>query len=182
MRQVPAPDAILHAHATLPPTQPSILVIGYGNTLRGDDALGPEVATLIEQQKFPGVFAVTVHQLTPELADPISAADAVVFIDASSDPASEVSLRPLAAADQVEVRPHFGHPAALLKLAAQTFQRCPAAWLLTVPGFDFGFKGGLSARAQAAAQTGLAMFTSAWRHWSEQGNCDRLPEIVRARS
>ncbi len=33
--------------------QPSVLVIGYGNTLRSDDGVGQRVATLVEEWELP---------------------------------------------------------------------------------------------------------------------------------
>ena len=57
------------------------VVIGYGNTLRNDDAVGPRAATIVQGWGLPGVTALAVHQLTPELAEPIAAARLAVFVD-----------------------------------------------------------------------------------------------------
>ena len=62
------------------------LVIGYGNTLRGDDAVGQVVArALAGEAAIEGVEVIACHQLMPELAECIDAADLVVFIDAAAD-------------------------------------------------------------------------------------------------
>ena len=58
-----------------------ILVIGYGNTLRSDDGAGQRVAELVAEWKLPNVRSLPVHQLTPELAEPISQAELVIFVD-----------------------------------------------------------------------------------------------------
>jgi hydrogenase maturation protease len=58
------------------------LVIGYGNTLRRDDAAGVYAAELIEQ-RYPGVMCLTVQQLTPEMVVTLAHYRTVVFIDAS---------------------------------------------------------------------------------------------------
>ena len=58
------------------------LVIGYGNTLRRDDAAGVYAAELIEQ-RYPGVMCLTVPQLTPDMAVTLAHYRTVVFIDAS---------------------------------------------------------------------------------------------------
>ena len=50
------------------------LVIGYGNELRGDDAVGPLVARTAESWQRPGLRALAVQQLTPELAEDIAGA------------------------------------------------------------------------------------------------------------
>src|ERR1044072_3449496 len=61
------------------------LVIGYGNELRGDDGVGPRVARAVQQLSLPHVRVLVQHQLTPELAEDISRARAVVFVDAAID-------------------------------------------------------------------------------------------------
>src|ERR1035441_6445297 len=62
-----------------------LLVIGYGNTLRGDDGVGPRVAEAIEKLNLPGVRTLVCQQLSPEYADPVSRARTVVFVDAAVD-------------------------------------------------------------------------------------------------
>jgi len=59
------------------------LVIGYGNTLRRDDAAGVYAAELIEQ-RYPGVMCLTAQQLTPDMAVTLAHYRTVVFIDASN--------------------------------------------------------------------------------------------------
>jgi hydrogenase maturation protease len=76
----------------------SLLVIGYGNTLRSDDGVGQRVAEAVTALSLPDVKTVSCDLLTPEWADPISQAKQVIFVDASVDAAREVQLRPLAPA------------------------------------------------------------------------------------
>jgi hypothetical protein len=64
----------------------NLLVIGYGNELRGDDGVGPKTAMAVSEWHFPGVKTMVCHQLTPDLAEPIAAAERVVFIDAVAEP------------------------------------------------------------------------------------------------
>jgi hydrogenase maturation protease len=60
------------------------LIIGYGCPLRGDDAFGWHAAhRLLKLAGNDSVQVLATHQLTPELAEPISHADLVIFIDAS---------------------------------------------------------------------------------------------------
>jgi len=59
------------------------LVIGYGDTLRRDDAAGVYAAELIEQ-RYPDVMCLTVPQLTPDMAVTLAHYRTVVFIDAST--------------------------------------------------------------------------------------------------
>jgi hydrogenase maturation protease len=125
-----------------------ILIIGYGNALRGDDGVGPRVAEALRGA--PGVEAVAVHQLTPEWAEPISRAGLVVFIDAAAGGrAGEVRCIPLAATPG---RPgsHETTPAGLLAMAADWFGRCSLAYMVTIGGESFAVGEGLSAAVEAA--------------------------------
>jgi hydrogenase maturation protease len=115
-----------------------ILVIGYGNALRGDDGAGPAVARSIESLHLPGVRTQALHQLTPELAEDISVARAVIFVDARQAPeARAVEVLPLEPATQPEIRAHTSNPGAVLALAKTLYGRCPPTWLITIPAADF---------------------------------------------
>src|SRR5262249_51109422 len=65
-----------------PAMKARLLVIGYGNELRGDDGVGPAAARAVAAWAEPCVQAIATHQLTPELADAIAGAEEVVFVDA----------------------------------------------------------------------------------------------------
>ena len=71
----------------------SLLVIGFGNTLRCDDGVGPKAVLAVEELGLPGVRTLTCPQLTPELADPLSKVDSAVFVDAAVDHRGAVRLR-----------------------------------------------------------------------------------------
>jgi hydrogenase maturation protease len=134
-------------------TQPStsLLVIGYGNTLRGDDGIGPKVAEAIDALDLPGVRALTAPLLTPELADPISQAHTVIFVDAAVDAPREVQLRKLEPAETSQIMAHAADPRTMLALARDVFGHTPEAWWLTIPAEKLDFSEELS----ALAQTGL---------------------------
>ena len=83
-----------------------ILVIGYGNTLRGDDGVGPKVAETVGALRLPGVRTLICQQLSPEHAAPISVADTVIFVDAAVDAPEEVQLRRLTPNDSPQLLAH----------------------------------------------------------------------------
>lgn len=63
----------------------SVLVIGYGNTLRRDDGVGVRAAELMAADpRFAGVEVRTAYQLTPELSLGLGTASLVVFVDADA--------------------------------------------------------------------------------------------------
>jgi|SRR5271165_2245398 len=119
-----------------------ILIIAYGNPLRCDDGLAWRVAEKLSQLNLPGeVEIITRHQLTPELAEPLSQAASALFIDAArvGVPGELVwgSLQPQPSS------PLFTHdcsPAAVLRLAQELYGRCAEAFTITVCGerFDQG--------------------------------------------
>jgi hydrogenase maturation protease len=72
-----------------------VLIVACGNTLRGDDGVGPEVGELLATRLAgTGASVIVSHQLLPELADDASRAQLVIFVDAAADhPVGTVSLR-----------------------------------------------------------------------------------------
>jgi hydrogenase maturation protease len=132
-----------------------ILVIGYGNTLRRDDGVGPKVADAVAALALPGVRALAFSLLTPELADPVSQARIVIFVDAAVDAPREVQLRKLAPADSSQIMAHAANPATLLALARDVFGHAPEAWLLTIPVENIGIGEELSAFARRGLETAV---------------------------
>ena len=132
------------------------LVIGYGNELRGDDAVGPRVAAAVNEWNFNGVIAQAVPQLTPELAEPISHAQLAVFVDAAAAPnTEEVQISRLDPSVPSDLDSHLGDPRALLALSRAVYGRCPTAWLITIPTLGFDFGAPLSALAGRGVRTAL---------------------------
>lgn len=133
----------------------TILVIGYGNTLRGDDGAGYRVAEQVETWNVPGVRAIACHQLTPELAAEIVECDRVIFVDAALPETYTVvsveSLQP----DPTPLETHFSTPAGLLQLAQQLFNHCPEAYQVLIPTHSMEFTESLSALTQTALKTAL---------------------------
>jgi hydrogenase maturation protease len=125
-----------------------VLVIGYGNALRGDDAVGRQVAERVAASAPPGVETISVTQLVPELAVRIAEARAVIFIDASAESdAHEVAFRELTCIDDPSAPSHATGPRELLTLAGACYGRWPSAWLVTVPTIIFEFSEHLSQSA-----------------------------------
>ncbi len=125
-----------------------LLVIGYGNTLRRDDGVGPKVAEAVAELALPGVRTLACPLLAPELAEAVSQARAVIFVDAAVDAPREVQKRALAPAGSSQVMAHAASPATLLALARDVFGHAPEAWLITIPVEDLGIGDEFSPLAQ----------------------------------
>jgi hydrogenase maturation protease len=124
------------------------LVIGYGNTLRGDDGVGPRVAEAVEKLNLPGVRTLVCQQLSPEYADPVSRAHTVVFVDAAVDAPREVQLRRLEPGESSQLMAHAADPRTMLALARDVFGHAPQAWWLTIPAVKLDFSETLTPEAQ----------------------------------
>jgi hydrogenase maturation protease len=129
------------------------LVIGYGNELRRDDGVGPRVARAVAGWGWPGLAAVSVHQLTPELAEAAAGADEVLFVDAAAG--GGVRVRPVRPAARRPALGHTSSPPELLAVAEALYGRRPLAWLITVGAADLGFGEGLSPAAARGMEEAL---------------------------
>ena len=129
----------------------SVLVIGYGNPLRGDDGLGCVVAdALLDRQDMQ---VVCTHQLTPEIAEPLSRASLAIFVDATVDGVAG-RIRCEVAEPSAESMNALGHhlsPERLLGYAKSLYGKAPRrAWTLSVAGKAWGYREGLSDVVQRA--------------------------------
>jgi hydrogenase maturation protease len=118
---------------------PHTLIVGYGNTLRGDDGAGFLAAELLlERIHNPEIEILAQHQLTPELMENISRAAHVIFIDAAvSGPAGKVHRIPLRPAPACAGFTHHATPESLLAGAQSLYGLTPEATLYTIPGRSF---------------------------------------------
>jgi len=133
-----------------------ILVIGYGNTLRGDDGVGPRVAEAVGELHLPGVRTLICPLLTPELADPIARAGKVIFVDAAVDAPRAVQWRRLEPRESLQLMAHAADPRTMLALARDVFGRAPEAWWLTIPAIALGFGEELTPTAQRGLAEAVA--------------------------
>jgi hydrogenase maturation protease len=116
------------------------LILACGNTLRGDDGLGPWLATWAEERfrADAGVRVIARQQWTPELAEEIARAESVLFIDCSVESAAgEIALQPVHPAAQgwasKGLATHHVGATELLALALELYDSAPQnALLLTV--------------------------------------------------
>lgn len=128
------------------------LVIGIGNTLRGDDGVGAAVAQQVAaQQHLPDLQVITCHQLTPELTALISQAEQVIFVDASVNlPAGVVQALPLSLENAQKLSAHHTAPAALLMAAKVLYGAQPRSTLVAIGAQHFGYGEQLSESVASA--------------------------------
>ena len=125
------------------------LVLGYGNTLRSDDGVGPKTAEAVAALNLPGVTTLVCDLLTPELAEAVSRARLAFFIDASVEAPRQVQVRRLEPNPTCQVMAHAADPRTILALARDVFGHSPEAWWITIPVENLGVGYELSAFAEA---------------------------------
>jgi hydrogenase maturation protease len=107
-----------------------IVIIGCGNPLRSDDAVGQLAAeALAEALDDPRVLVLPCHGLLPEMSEPLSRCELAVFIDATVAAAPGVvqreSIEPPAQVSLSQM--HHLTPPVLLTCTRRLFKRCPEA-------------------------------------------------------
>jgi hydrogenase maturation protease len=162
------------------------LIIGIGNPLRGDDGLGWRALEMLERHtealgaraSRPPFETVVCHQLTPELAEPISRAAQVIFIDACvGSPPGKIRVDHLAADSAVGGFTHRLDPQGLMNYCRELYGTCPEAWTISMTGAEYGYSEGLSAAVESrlaalvavAAQAVLAPESKAASSVPERG-------------
>ncbi|MCE0499010.1 MAG: hydrogenase maturation protease [Methylacidiphilales bacterium] len=133
-------------------TNKRVLIIGYGNPLRGDDGLGWEVAgRLAACITDPSVAIMAVQQLTPELSEPIHAVDLVIFVDASNEgePGTWKYERVMPASAHAPSLGHHFDISGLLAYTGALFPSCPGALVVSVAAESFACHENLSHKVEA---------------------------------
>lgn len=142
-----------------------VLVIGYGNCLRGDDGLGWYVAQCLAQKADPAELEVIpCAQLTPDLAESVSRATAVLFIDAVQDgQVGEIRRETVLPSPAPPSFTHHLGPEGLLALAEQLYGTCPEAELFSICGQLFDYSDSLSPAVSARVPGFIAQIEGAVR-------------------
>ncbi|MEL7034003.1 MAG: hydrogenase maturation protease [Cyanobacteria bacterium J06592_8] len=136
-------------------TQKTVIILGYGNLIRGDDGIGPAVATEVETWKLANVRSLCLHQLVPEVAEDLSQVDVAIFVDASMT-GETIEISPQ---NPIETTAsnwgHYLNPESLLTLAKTLYGKAPQAWLISVPGVNFELCDRLSETAENGVKLAL---------------------------
>ena len=124
----------------------SVLVIGYGNSLRGDDGFGVAAAEqLRETLQTDQVRVLTCQQLTPELASEMSKVDRVIMIDAAQgDTPGLITVSKIEPESDLTTFTHELRPSTLLACSQGLYGTCPETFLVSVTGYSFDFSDELS--------------------------------------
>ncbi len=127
-----------------------LLLFGYGNPGRGDDALGPLLIECIAGLQLVEVVCQQDMQLQVEHVTDLADCDLALFIDADLSCGAPFELTELTAAKDTSYTTHAMTPAALLHAYRQVYGKdAPPAFLLRIRGYEFELGDPLSAQAGA---------------------------------
>lgn len=116
-----------------------ILVFGYGNPSRGDDAIGPLLVEMLQQRlEAPQVDFLTDFQLQIEHALDLQQRELVIFADAAVTQTDPFRFSPLAPEQDHSYSSHAMSPAALLYVYQNiTGEKPPSSFLLAIKAESF---------------------------------------------
>lgn len=134
---------------SLSPTA-KVVVFGWGNVTRSDDAIGPHLMQRIEGEGLAHVTAIEDFQLQIEHALDLDGQDLALFIDAGFETPAPFFFAETAARPYMTHSSHGLQPEAVLDVYAKVRGRpAPPAFVLCVRGETFEVGEGLSPEAAA---------------------------------
>ena len=148
------------------------LVLGYGNPDRQDDGVAWHVLHALAlqlnlpvpdsyEEEFPPnekLDFAFILQLTPEMAEQISAYERVCFVDAHTGSiAAQVQLVPVIGQFQNSPFTHHLTAQTLLSMCQSLYGKAPQAALLSLRGYQFEFECGLSPETAALVPEAIEM-------------------------
>lgn len=145
---------------------PKVLIVGYGNPLRGDDGIGWVVAEKLRELALSETVSIrTCIQLTPELAADLSEVEVAILIDArAGEPAGKISCQQVKPLPHLPSSSHHLNPSALLSYTHQFFGKAPQTYLISITGTEFGYQDHLSPQVQEAVQGAVKVIVELLRN------------------
>ncbi len=134
-----------------------ILVFGWGNPSRGDDALGPLFVDRLTDLALPGVECITDFQLQVEHALDLQDRRRVLFVDASVDAMAPFAVSTIGPLQDASFTSHAMSPQSVLQVYRDLNDAPPPpSWLLAIRGERFELGEPLSANAATNIEAALA--------------------------
>ena len=123
-----------------------VLIIGYGNTLRGDDGAGVRAAAMAAERHREADW-VSLQELHPEIAEVMTNYESVIIVDAALDVEDVVTT---------QIRPshlngfennHSYSPQALVNVCHALYHTAPSnTYLIRIPATTMDFSEQISSR------------------------------------
>lgn len=130
-----------------------LVIFGWGNEARGDDAIGPLLAEQVEK-RWPGVAVVTDDQLQLEHALDLKGRKMALFIDAGHGTEPPFTFREVEPVSGLTHTSHALPPESVLHVYSHFGDEAPSAFVLCVAGQSFEL--GESIRPETAGNIATA--------------------------
>ncbi len=146
-----------------------ILIFGWGNPSRGDDALGPLFVERIEAMNLPGVECLTDFQLQVEHALDLENRQRILFVDASIEAPPPFSVSRLNPARDTTFSTHAITPESVMQVYVDLHDDDPPPCdMLAIRAERFELGEGLSPAASDHLEAAL--------RWTDSWLTQQIPE------
>jgi len=136
-----------------------VLIIGIGNSGRGDDGLGWKFVEMTQYLGYDFLDYEFRYQLQIEDASLIGAYDVVIFTDASHSKLSKgFEMKSCLPANHYFFSSHTQSPEVILYLANILYHKSPKAYTLAISGKEWDLHTSLSKGAEKNLQAALSFF------------------------
>lgn len=112
-------------------------IVGYGNTLRGEDAFGFEVIEELQKLPLKDTKLILTHQLTPEIVLELLDAEEIVFIDTCYDEANHYELACSLSEQNALTLTHHISPKTLVQMLKELYGKNPKFLLYSMMSNSF---------------------------------------------
>ena len=154
-----------------------VLIFGYGNASRGDDALAPLLIESLQQRSLDSVAACPVRflsdfQMQIEHVTDLQDCACVLLVDADGHLQTPFSLYEVKPEAETGYTTHGMLPGALLHTFKMTFDAAPPpTWMLAIAGYRFELGETLSEKARAnllqAEEFCVKLLRHDYRRWGD---------------
>ena len=100
------------------------VIIGYGNSLRGEDAFGADVIEELQKFSLKETKFISAHQLTPEIVLELLDADKIIFIDTCYDEKHHYRLACSLFEQNITLSHHIS-PKTIMQMLKNLYGKCP---------------------------------------------------------
>lgn len=139
---------------------PSLFILAIGNTMRGDDGIGPWIGQQLSTLPLRHADVSFAHDLSADWLEIMIRFDRTLLIDARVGDGADIQFGPFAPDHAITKRSsHYLDPADIPGILQALFPGQPALFTCSVPGYDFQFSEALSPEGQARATEAIGLIT-----------------------
>ena len=136
-----------------------ILLIGIGNSGRGDDGLGWKFTDMVKELDYPFIDYEYRYQLQVEDTSLICMYDTVIFADAShADLENGFEIKTCGPAQHYFFSSHVQSPETILYLARDLYNKTPEAYTVAISGNYWELTTSMSEEAEKNLQAAYTFF------------------------